>query len=76
MGKSYNYLVQRYGEPESPMRSYVGDECIAETIDHILREEVKREIEEVKERTEKKIRSSKSYRLGKALLKPIRALKR
>lgn len=76
VGKSYNYLVQRYGEPESPMRSYVGDECIAETIDHILREEVKREIEEVKERTEKKIRSSKSYRLGKALLKPIRALKR
>lgn len=73
--KAYTYLVERFGKPESPIDRYVSDPVIAETINHIMQEEVARGVESQKERSEKKIRATKAYRVGKMLLCPLRWLK-
>ena len=73
--EAYTYLVDRFGKSESPIDRYVSDSVIADTINHIMQEEIAREVESQKERSEKKLRATKAYRLGKFILKPFSFLK-
>ncbi len=74
--KSYAYLVRRFGQPDSPIKDYVADNVIVNIIENILQREVTRQVEEQRLKTENQIRQTKAYRLGKALLRPFRWLRR
>ncbi len=73
---SYSYLVNRFGQPKSPLPNYTNDKYIAQIIENILQQQLERRLDEMKVITERRYQSSKAYRLGRFLLTPFRWTKR
>lgn len=73
--QSYAYLTNRFGACPKAFSKYIRDEYLAGIIENIVSEEIGCQKEDIKERTEIKILSSKAYRLGKFLLKPFSFIK-
>ena len=77
--KSYAYLVERFGKVPNPMKYYVGDGYMAEFLEEIiqsLQHEMEAQLVEARAQGEEKVRASKAYRFGKAIMKPFTFFKR
>ena len=72
IAKSYCYLEDRFGSVEAPLKSYISDPYIADLLHDIHSKDVLRKMEEVRQ----EIRSSMTYKIGRALVKPFLGLKR
>ena len=74
IAKTYNYLTNRFGKHDSPLADYIG-EYMTNVITGILDDEVAEQLENMRILSETKVRSSKTYRVGNILLKPLKAIK-
>lgn len=66
--KTYEYLLDRYGPVTISFEHYISDKHISVVLNNIH--------DDLLARAEEKIRSTRSYRLGKALLAPFKLLKK
>ena len=66
-----DYLETSYGELPCFAEAYVKEAKLAQTLYHIHQESLKEMVEAEKEEAEKKVRSTRAYRLGKFMLNPF-----
>lgn len=71
ISKSYQYLVNRFGELPIQLHNYVPDQYLATLITRQIEITLQSVVEEQRVLSEEKVRSSSAYRLGKFLLKPL-----
>ena len=66
-----DYLETSYGELPCFSEAYVKEAKLAQTLYHIHHESLKEMVEAEKEEAEKKVRSTRAYRIGKFMLNPF-----
>lgn len=72
IAKSYSYLENRFGRVDAPLKSYISDSYIADLLHDIHSKDVQRKMEDVRN----EIRSSITYKVGRALVNPFLGFKR
>ena len=70
--KTYVFLVNRFGINSSCIRYYLQDKVIADLLIDIEEANIAESCIEAKSHAEEKIRSTKSYRIGRFLLSPFK----
>lgn len=66
--KTYDYLVNHFGQVNNIVPFYINNDCLARVIEAIHNDDILK--------VENRIRSSLAYRLGKSILKPFSWLKK
>lgn len=72
VAKSFLYLINRFGNVEAPLNTYVSDPYLADMLHDIHQKDIIRQREEAKQ----EVYSSITFRIGHALLKPFSFLKK
>lgn len=73
--KTFEYMKNRFGQPPRIIPIYISDKYYADLIENYMTQNIKYYVIQKERETEERIYSSLSFRIGQAIVKPLRWVK-